>query len=251
LHIFLIFLFVIALIFSYTRAAWISLILAFGFFLGMFIKLRLRIIFTIIGVLVGIFFLFKTEITISLERNRQDSSKNLSKHIKSITNISSDASNMERINRWKCAVRMFKERPLFGFGPGTYMFKYAPYQLKSEETIISTNAGLGGNAHSEYLGPLSESGLFSTITFLAIIITTLTTASRIYFRTKKRKVRIMALTLLIALLTYYFHGIVNNFLDSDKLSALFWGFTAMIVALDVYHHKEVKQNKIAIEEQQN
>jgi hypothetical protein len=58
----------------------------------------------------------------------------------------------------------------------------------------------------------------------------------------------MALTLIIALLTYYIHGLMNNFLDTDKLSALFWGFTAMIVALDVYHNKEVKKDKIILEE---
>jgi hypothetical protein len=31
------------------------------------------------------------------------------------------------------------------------------------------------------------------------------------------------------------HGFLNNFLDTDKLSVPFWGFTAIIVALDVYH----------------
>ena len=56
-------------------------------------------------------------------------------------------------------IRMFKDRPLLGHGPGTYMFLYAPYQKPSEKTIISTNAGNRGNAHSEYLGPMAESGI--------------------------------------------------------------------------------------------
>jgi len=34
---------------------------------------------------------------------------------------------------------------------------------------------------------------------------------------------------------------LNNFLDTDKASALFWGFTAAIVALDVYHTREQKR----------
>jgi len=235
LQITLILFYLMALVLSYSRAAWLSLVLALGFFFGMFLGLRLRFMFLIIGVLVGLFFIFKTEIIIGLERNKQDSSNNLSKHIKSISNINSDASNMERINRWNCAMRMFKDKPVFGFGPGTYMFKYAPYQVKSEKTIISTNEGNGGNAHSEYLGPLSESGLFGFLSFLAIVITTMYTASKIYFKTKRRKVKILAISLLVGLFSYYLHGAMNNFLDTDKLSALFWGFTAMIVALDVYH----------------
>ena len=87
----------------------------------------------------------------------------------SVTNVSTDASNLERINRWNSAIRMFKDRPLLGHGPGTYMFLYAPYQKPSEKTIISTNAGNRGNAHSEYLGPMAESGILGLLTLLYII----------------------------------------------------------------------------------
>jgi hypothetical protein len=31
---------------------------------------------------------------------------------------------------------------------------------------------------------------------------------------------------------------MNNFLDTDKASALFWGFTAMLVAMDVSYAKK-------------
>jgi len=233
--------FTIALILSYTRASWLSLVVALGFFVAMFLRFRLKVIFFIIGVLVSLFLVFQNDIIIALERNKQDSDKDLSKHITSAANISTDASNMERINRWHCAIKMFKERPLFGFGPGTYQFLYAPYQVKREMTIISTNRGDVGNSHSEYLGPLAESGILGTLSFLFIIITTMATASKLYFRSKRRKVRVMAITLLVAMITYYTHGFMNNFLDTDKLSALFWGFTAMIVALDVYHAKKLKK----------
>jgi len=186
------------------------------------------------------FFTFRTDILIALERNKQDSSKDFRRHISSITNVSTDASNKERLNRWACAIRMFKERPVWGWGPGTYQFLYAPFQKRSEMTIISTRHGDVGNAHSEYLGPLAEQGLLGSVAFLLIVIATMATAAKLYFRTKRRKVRIMAVILLLSLMTYYAHGLVNNFLDGDKLSALFWGFTAMIVALDVYHTPSLK-----------
>ncbi len=233
--------FFIALVLSYTRAAWLSLIVAFGILIGMLLRFRLRYIFLILGILISLFFYFKTDILIALERNKQDSDKDFSRHIASITNISTDASNLERLNRWACAIRMFKERPIFGWGPGTYQFQYAPFQKKSEMTIISTRRGDVGNAHSEYLGKLAEMGILGSLSFIAIIVATMATASKLYFRAKRRKVRIMAITLLIALLSYYAHGIMNNFLDADKLSALFWAFTAMIVALDVYHAPKLRK----------
>jgi putative inorganic carbon (HCO3(-)) transporter len=39
---------------------------------------------------------------------------------------------------------------------------------------------------------------------------------------------------------------MNNFLDTDKASVPFWGFTAMLVAMDLYHSgrgKDVQVDK--------
>ncbi len=238
-----------AIVFSYTRATWLSMFIAFGFFVALLLKIRLKTIFLVVAILISFFTVYKSEILITLKKNKQGTSNSMEKHLKSITNIKSDDSNLERVNRWNSALRMFNERPVFGFGPGTYAFKYAPYQVYKDKTLISTNTGNLGNAHSEYIGPLAESGLLGSLTFISIILTTLFTASRVYFRTKRRKIKIMALSLIIALLTYYVHGFLNNFLDTDKLSALFWGFTAMIVALEVYHLKDMKKKEsILVEE---
>lgn len=234
-------LFFIALVLSYTRAAWISLVIALGFFIGMKLKIRLRTMFMLLAIIVGLIIFMWTDIARILEKNKQDSSGDFAKHITSITNITTDASNLERINRWACAIRMFAERPIFGWGPGTYQFQYAPFQKKAQMTVISTRRGDIGNAHSEYLGALSEMGLVGALSFIAILITTMYTASKLYFKAKRRKVRVLAITLLIALFSYYAHGILNNFLDTDKLSALFWAFTAAIVALDVYHTPKLKK----------
>jgi len=35
------------------------------------------------------------------------------------------------------------------------------------------------------------------------------------------------------LVTYMVHGVMNSFLDSDKIAALWWGFIALIVAMDL------------------
>lgn len=223
------------LIFSYSRAAWVSLIGAMGIWVIVKFQIKLRLI--ILGVaILGIFaLLLGPGIIRDLNSNKQDSSTNLGDHVKSISNISTDASNLERLNRWNCALRMFKEKPFFGWGPGTYSFQYAPFQISNEKTIISTNQGNMGNAHSEYLGPLAEQGILGTLLFLSIIITTLITGFRVVKQTKSPHLRSLALAALLGLFTYYFHGFLNNFLDTDKASAPFWGFTALLVAIDVYH----------------
>ncbi len=221
-------------ILSYSRAAWLSIIVALGVWGIIKLKIRFKpILITIVSV-ITLFLLFQTQIVMKLEQNSEQSSANFMKHISSMSNITTDASNLERINRWSCAIRMFADKPIFGYGPGTYMFKYAPYQLKSDRTIISTNAGDRGNAHSEYLGPLAESGVLGLLSFLLIIGVVIYTAVNTYTRLKDARLKSFVLAALISLITYYIHGFLNNFLDTDKLSVPFWGFTAMIVAIDIY-----------------
>jgi O-antigen ligase len=161
-----------------------------------------------------------------------------------MSNISTDASNLERINRWKSAIRMFEKRPVMGWGPGTYMFLYAPFQHSEDRTIISTNAADLGNAHSEYLGLLSEAGFIGSLSFILIIILTLSTAFKLYFRTKNDATKKITLFLILGLITYYVHGFLNNFLDYDKIALLFWSFTAIIVALDIQDKESLSKDKI-------
>ena len=224
-------------ILSYSRAAWMSLMAGIGIWVIIVLKIRFRTVLISFSVLLGLFLAFQTQIIMMLEQNRVESSANITEHISSISNISSDASNLERINRWSCAVRMFKDRPVFGYGPGTYMFKYAPYQLKKDRTIISTNSADRGNAHSEYLGPLAETGFPGLLTFLFLIGVVVYTAINAYTRLNDNRLKTLVLSSLIGLATYYVHGFMNNFLDTDKASVPFWGFTAIIVALDIYSKK--------------
>lgn len=225
----------VAIIFSYTRASWLSILGALGVLVVVLLRINFKFILLVTLAAGYLLWTNWSDINMRLERNEQDSSSDLTEHVQSISNVTSDPSNVERINRWNSAIRMFKERPVFGWGPGTYMFQYAPFQKPNEKTIISTNSGDRGNAHSEYLGPLSESGLPGTITFILILITTIVSGLRVYFRAPQYQVRLIALSVLLGLITYYLHGFLNNFLDQDKASAPFWGFTAVIVVLDLYY----------------
>ncbi len=240
LMILLILVFVAATVFSYTRAAWVSLVGGFA----IWIVIRMRIKFEILAiaglVIFALFFVFQTQILMNLEGNNQKSSGDFGEHVQSISNVSNDQSNLERINRWSCAYRMWKDRPIFGYGPGTFQFEYGKFQRSFEKTEISTDFGIRGTAHSEYLGPLSESGVLGMLSMLIIIVTAIITGIRVYIRAQSRSIRIFSLGILIGLITYYIHGILNNFLDTDKASALFWGFTGMLVAMDIYH----KENRV-------
>ena len=234
----LILLFIFATVVSYTRATWISILASLVFWIILKLKIRFEIVLAGAVMLVGLFLSIRSELVMKLEQNRVESSGELSEHVQSISNITTDQSNLERLNRWSCALRMWKDKPVFGFGPGTYQFEYGRYQRSYEKTRISTDFGTMGNAHSEYLGPLAEAGIFGLLSILLIIGTTFYTGIRVYICSEKRSIRIFSLAVLVGLVSYYLHGLMNNFLDTDKISVLFWGYTAMLVAMDIYHRED-------------
>ncbi len=224
-------------ILSYSRAAWIGLVAALAVWIV--VKLRIKFVFLLItGLILGAFvWAFWFQILDKLEKNRQDTSSHLTEQIASITNISTDASNKERLNRWYCAIEMFKEKPLTGWGPATYQFNYAPFQLKRMKTIISTDFGDVGNAHSEYLGPLAEQGILGLISVLWLFIAILMTGLRVYKQTEDMEIRNLVLSITLGFITYFIHGFMNNFLDTDKMTIPFFGFASILVAIDLYHEK--------------
>ncbi len=223
--------FSMGLIFSYTRAAWVSLAGALGLYLILYFKVSWKFLVIVALFLGGYLFVNQEQILLKLQKNKQDSSDDLVEHVQSISNIASDASNLERVNRWNCAIEMFKERPVFGFGPGTYMFQYARFQKSDDLTIISTNFADGGNAHSEYLGPLSESGVFGFLSvFVFILLMCVYAIKALYtFYGDDKKVIFFVF---LGFTTYAAHGILNNYLDTDKAAFLFFSALAFIAVIN-------------------
>jgi O-antigen ligase len=117
------------------------------------------------------------------------------------------------------------------------MFKYAPFQLSSERSVISTDFGERGNAHSEYLGPLSEQGFLGMAIFISILILSMYYGINLIQKTTGQE-QILLYGATLGLATYFIHGFLNNFLDTDKASCLFWGYLAFITLSDLRNKTE-------------
>lgn len=229
---------VLGIIFSYTRASWISLLAAAVFYIFISFKISFKQIMALLLIALFVGFSQQEKILYSLEKNKQGSSDDIEAHAQSVSNITTDPSNLERVNRWQCAVLMFKERPVFGFGPGTYTFQYAPFQRPESLTLISTNSGDLGNTHSEYFNALSETGLIGFISWVGLFLSSIWLGlSLIYSSKNPHWVKSLAKAILLGLFTYYVHAFLNNFSDFDKIAAPFWGFLAILTALNFYHQK--------------
>jgi O-antigen ligase len=143
-----------------------------------------------------------------------------------------DVANLERLNRYKCAWRMFKEQPITGFGNNMYKFTYQAYQRKDEMTRISLDdvaeharAGTGGNSHSDYLAALTELGIIGLVLWLLIVAYSLYLPMYRYIKTN----HVLYLFLFFSLFTFYVHSLVNNFMHEDKLAGLVMIITAVLL----------------------
>ena len=236
------------MVLSACRAAWLSIVAVVGVLVCVLLRIKFKYILTIVIALVALFFTFRHQIIDVMERNEQDSSNNFVEHIQSITNISTDASNLERLNRWSSALRLFEERPFFGWGPGTYQFVYAPYQLSTNKTIITTNYGDGGNAHSEYIGALAEMGVFGSLIVIVLVAVSVYTGLTTYKKAKNKESKILVLAATLAIISYFTHGVLNNFLDTDKLAIPVWSCLAIITVIDTYHSGKTNFNETISED---
>jgi putative inorganic carbon (hco3(-)) transporter len=228
--------FLAGVVLSNSRAALLSLVF-FGI-IWLFVQLRIRLKHIAIGFVVMLVLLrgFHGQALHMLRENRylsHDPKSSYVEQIESSGNISSDISNIERLNRWVSGLGMFAEKPITGFGPGTYQFAYIPYQkpeFMNRLTVadpwhIPENSG--GTAHSEYILALSEMGIlgiFSLLLFLGRL------GFIVFEKARKHPQRIIIIIAFSAMSTYVFHAFFNNFLSTDKFAFLFWGCAAWMMS---------------------
>jgi multisubunit Na+/H+ antiporter MnhB subunit len=72
---------------------------------------------------------------------------------------------------------------------------------------------------------------------IAIVVGLVVVGMRNYRKADTREVRMLSLAITLGLVTYFLHGLMNNFLDTDKASIPVWGFIAMLVSMNIYSLK--------------
>jgi O-antigen ligase len=228
----------VAEVLSFSRAAWISLMVAALFGVLLMARVRLRGIVILLALTGAVTAFYSDQIYQSVSKNDTISNKgDIGDHLLSATNVQSDASNKERINRWVCAWKMAIEKPVTGYGPGMYQFEYGRHQERTHMTRISTFSGNRGHAHSEYFTQLSETGFPGAILFVAIVFSVIGYGMKVIYNERDRRLKLLLYGAVLGLITFYVHGIFNAFLDSEKMAVLVFGSIAVIVSADLRQRK--------------
>jgi O-antigen ligase len=162
-------LFFINLLFSCTAGSWT------GFAVGLFVIALLRYRRTLFAVPV----LAVVGFAVPAVRNRLLSIFNLNEH-----------NNFVRLKLWKTGLKMFKDYPLGGVGNGNYLARYVEYIKRYKELNAGRNQY---SVHNSYIKMLAELGIFGGISFVAIYLTLLSMAYKVYKNSREYKFYALAL----------------------------------------------------------
>ena len=77
------------------------------------------------------------------------------------------------------------------------------------------------------------------LTVIAIVVAFLICGIRTYIRAEDKTLRIISLCMTLALISYFVHGFLNNFLDTDKLSVIVWAAMSVIAVCDLKRKTQV------------
>lgn len=93
-----------------------------------------------------------------------------------IQNVQKDGNFQWRVGMWSKGLRMVRDRPLMGWGVGTFpvqqaLFFHPNVPTRSQKEILEKGAGLSENAHNTYVQMVAETGLVGLALFLGIYVT--------------------------------------------------------------------------------
>lgn len=193
----------LALIFSFSRGAWLGAIgalLAYGFW-----QRRARLWIAILLLAIGILL-----VSLPVLRSRLDTIFNISHPL-----------NRERIYIWKATLNMVKDHPWLGVGMGNYPFAYKDYMIKGAEIEAPAFA------HNIFLQIWAEGGLGAFLIFAGIVYLVLRKGVG-WIRSSHSSSRALAVASFSSLIGILIHNQVDCPIYSLHVGPVFWLLAGMI-----------------------
>lgn len=228
------FLLLLAIYFSYARAA----MLAVFFALFMVFMLRVRLaqwvmpVFYLLAVVFTVY-MIKTEhyAVLRPKYDRTIYHNTFDSHI-AATFRGSDVSSMERLYRWTAALRMSREKPLTGFGPHAFHTHYKPYALPSFRTYSSDNKE-HSTTHNYFLYMLTEQGYPAMLLYALLMAVFFARAQHLYYWLSDPVYKKYCVALLMMMAACFVNNLFSELIETPKIGALFYLSIAALVLLDL------------------
>ncbi len=225
---------VIAIQFSFTRAAYVSLVLAIiSSYVIRFRLMRYALGLSLILSIAFFAFLINKNTYLDYAPNfeRAVTHSNFENLLEATTKLE-DISTVERFYRWIAGRYMVEERPMLGFGPGNFINYYRSYTVNSFQTYVSDNEENSG-VHFYYLMLFIEQGIFGLIIFLILSFYMLIKGEAVYHQCKTNHLKRIVMAALLCIIIVDSLLIMNDMIEVDKIGSFFFMSMALIVNVDL------------------
>ena len=225
-------LFLIAIKFSYTRAAYVTVAALIGaYWMIRWNVLKYALVLAVVVSIFGVNWIVKDNKYLDYAPNyeRTISNKDFDDLVEATYNLE-DISVMERVYRWVAAFRMSSDHPYMGFGPGNFYSFYQPYTLRMFKTYVSDNPEKSG-VHCYFMMTTVEQGIPGLVIFVLLMLGIIVTAERAYHLAKAPEIKRRIMANVLAFLAVCSLLLVNDVVESDKIGSFFFLSAAVIVRL--------------------
>lgn len=220
---FLIVLTVVAISFSYTRAAILSIIIAVGAYFVMRMKwVRPTLGIALISLLIMILYFSYNNNYLEFRPDYQRTimHEEFGNLIEATYNLE-DISTMERVYRWVAGAEMISDKPWTGFGPGCFYTFYKGYTVSSFQTYVSDNPD-HSTVHCYYLLVFIEQGLPGFLIFLGLICFVLIMGEKVYHSLKEKNDKIAIVAAFTSFVIVLSINLINDMVETDKVGTFFF-----------------------------
>ena len=227
--IFLVF-FLIAVYFTYTRAAYGVIVLCVIMYFILKFKMMkwvTPLAFIVVGI--GLNSVIKGNEYLRMAPDYENTvSHTKFNNLIEATYKMEDISTMERLYRWVAGFNMVKEEPFFGFGPSTFYSNYQNFTVSSFQTYVSDNPEKSG-IHNYYLMTLVEQGAIGLIILMFVIFLPLFMAQKAFFQQKGQIGRYWVMAAALSYFSTSIMILINDLLEADKVGPIFFLSASIIV----------------------
>lgn len=228
-------LFCVAILFSYTRATYVATLLLPVIILIYYLKMvRMGVSLLLISVvLLTDYLLYDNNYLMFAHGDKYTEwhKNSFEKQINATTRLK-DVSSVERLYRWIAAYNMIQERPVTGFGAGTFVFEYKGYTNAFFRTEVSSNLENSG-LHSQFISAFVEGGLLGGVLFVGLVVSALFHSQRIFNQAQKIK-KMWVLATSCSLIILLIHLLINDLLEVDEIGSLFYINLAALAYMDIH-----------------
>lgn len=223
----------IALVFAYSRGAWLALLVGVGMYYVIQKKWLKQLLIGAVVLLLSITLWLATDynyMRFAPDHDRTIFHTDIKEHLAATVALK-DVSNAERFYRWVAGFNMVVERPITGFGPNCFYSQYKTYTVNRFQTWVSDNPE-HSTVHNYFLLTLCEQGIPGLLLFCALYFGMLLKAQSLYYQFQNQFFSKVALCIALVLSMLGVVNFMSDMIETDKLGSLFWLCLGLLLYLD-------------------